>query len=173
MKVIIINGFASTGKDEFVKLFRNETTFRVKNLSSVDRVKMVAEMAFGWNGKKNNKSRKFLSDIKKAWSEFNNGPTNDIIRRIDIDIKYCLENGKKVENNVYFLHIREPKEIKKIKSIYGNNCISVLIRKNIDHIPDNDSDINVEDFKYDYIYNNKDIDDLRNCALDLYEKIKL
>jgi hypothetical protein len=173
MKVIIINGTATTGKDKFVKLFKNETTYRVKNYSSVDKVKSVAEIAFGWNGKKDNKSRKLLSDIKRAWSEFNDGPTNDIIKKIEIDLNYCLENDKKINNNIYFLHIREPHEIEKMKNIYGNNCITVLIRKDVGDIPDNNSDKNVEDFEYDYIYeNNGGIDNLKECVLDLYNKIK-
>lgn len=174
MIIIIINGTSKVGKDKFVKIFTDETHFRVKNFSSVDKVKSISEIAFGWNGKKDNKSRKFLSDIKRAWSEFNNGPTIDMIKRIDIDLKYCLENDKNIDNNIYFLHIREPEEIIKIKETYGGVCKTVLIKKDVDNIPDNYSDMSVDNYKdYDYIYeNNGNIDELRNCVLDLYEKIK-
>jgi hypothetical protein len=72
MNIVIINGSAETGKDKFVKIFKDKfENLRVKNISSVDKVKSVAEIAFGWNGKKDDKSRKILSDMKRVWSEFN------------------------------------------------------------------------------------------------------
>jgi hypothetical protein len=154
MKVIVINGHAETGKDKFVKIFKDISGFRVKNISSVDKVKSIAEICFGWNGKKDDKSRKFLSEMKRIWAEFNDGPTNDILNKIEIDTKYCIEKDKNTNNNVYFLHIREPEEIEKIKDVYGDNCITILIRKNNDSIPDNNSDRNVENYKYQYIVNN-------------------
>jgi len=166
MKIIVINGGASVGKDKFVEIFTNLSNFRVKNYSSVDKIKHISEMCFGWNGKKDEKSRKFLSDVKRAWSEFNDGPTNDILNRIEIDIKYCIENGKNIENNVYFVHIREPEEIAKIQKIYGDNCITLIINKNVDIHPDNSSDKNVNNYEYQYTIDN-------NSGLEeLNEKVK-
>jgi hypothetical protein len=162
MKIVIINGSAETGKDKFVKIFKDKfENLRVKNISSVDKVKSVAEIAFGWNGKKDDKSRKMLSDMKRVWSEFNDGPTKYVFEKIDIDTKYCIEKNKKLENNIYFLHIREPEEIDKVKNKYEKNCITLLIRKNTEYIPSNYSDKNVENYKYDYIIeNNGDIKEL-------------
>lgn len=173
MKIIIINGSSKAGKDKFVKLFKYEhDDLRVKNYSSIDKVKSIAEIAFGWNGKKDEKSRKMLSDIKKAWSEFNNGPTNDIINKIKIDIQYSIDN-KKDKENIYFVHIREPEEINKIKNIYKNECITLLIKKdNNGDIPNNYSDKNVDNYKYDIIIeNNGNLDDLKSKVDDFYKKI--
>jgi len=162
MKVIIINGPPQSGKDKFVKLFREISGLRVKNLSSVDKIKSIAEIGFGWNGKKNEKSRKFLSDIKKAWTEYNDGPTNDILNKIEIDTEYCLEKNKKLNKNIYFLHIREPHEISKIKDIYGDNCITLLIKKDVELHPNNSSDQNVGNYDYQHIINNNGtINDLK------------
>jgi len=173
MRVVVINGQAKIGKDKFVKIFKDVSDFRVKNLSSVDRVKNVAEMCFGWNGKKNEKSRQFLSDIKKAWSEFNDGPTNDILNRIDIDTKYCIENNKDIKNNIYFLHIREPHEIEKIQKHYGDDCITLIIKKDVDIHPQNSSDLNVENHEYQYtIDNNGTIEDLKNSVKKFIKEIK-
>lgn len=167
MKIVIINGSAETGKDKFVKIFKDKfENLRIKNISSVDKVKSIAEIAFGWNGKKDDKSRKMLSDMKRVWSEFNDGPTKYIFEKIDIDTRYCIEKNKKLENNIYFLHIREPEEIDKVKNKYEKNCITLLIRKNTEFIPSNYSDENVENYKYDYIIeNNGDIKELEKNAV--------
>lgn len=155
MKIVIINGTAQTGKDKFVKIFKDKfQNLRVKNISSVDKVKIIAELAFGWNGKKDEKSRKLLSDMKKVWSEYNDGPTKYIFEKIDIDTKYCLENNKLIKNNVYFLHIREPEEIEKIKNKYGQICTTLLIKKDNVLVPDNYSDKSVYNYKYDYVVDN-------------------
>jgi len=173
MRVIVVNGGAGVGKDRFVKIFKDISGLRVKNYSSVDRVKNVAELCFGWNGKKDEKSRKFLSDVKRSWSEFNDGPTNDILNRIDIDTKYCIEKGKNIKNNVYFVHIREPEEIAKIQKIYGDNCITLIVNKDVEIHPDNFSDKNVNNFEYQYtIDNNNGLEELNEKVQQFINDIK-
>jgi len=155
MKVIVINGTAQTGKDKFVSFFNEVATeLRVKNYSSIDRVKQIAEICFGWDTKKNDKSRRFLSEIKRIWTDFNDGPFEVIKNQIDVDIIYSKNNNKDVSKNIYFIHIREPEEIKKVKKYYDIFCVTLLIKKDVDFIPDNDSDKNVENFDYDYIVDN-------------------
>ena len=156
MKIIIINGHAETGKDKFVDFFKDITKdkLRVKNYSSVDKVKQIANICFGWNGKKNDKSRRFLSEMKRIWTEFNDGPFNEIKNRIYIDYKWSKEKNKDVSKNIYFIHVREPKEIMKLKDYYGDDCITLIVRKDIVDIPNNDSDKDVEKFDYDYIVDN-------------------
>lgn len=173
MKIIVINGGAQVGKDRFVKIFRDLSKLRIKNYSSVDKVKNIAEICFGWNGKKDEKSRQFLSDVKKAWTEFNDGPNTDILNRIDIDTKYCIEKGKDIEKNVYFLHIREPEEIAKIQKIYGDNCVTLIVNKDVSIHPDNSSDKNVDNYDYQYtIDNNGGIEELREKVKQFINEIK-
>jgi len=174
MKVVVINGGAEVGKDKFVSYFNDVATdLRVKNYSSIDRVKQISEICFGWNGKKDNESRKLLSEIKRVWTEFNDGPFNVIKKQIDTDLKYCDENCKDESNNIYFLHVREPEEISKVKKYYNSNCITLLVKKDVDFIPDNYSDKNVENFDYDYIVDNNDSEEeLKNRAKEFYEFIK-
>jgi len=174
MKVIVINGGAETGKDKFVKIFRYTSGLRVKNFSSVDKVKNISEICFGWDGKKNEKSRKFLSEMKRIWTDFNDGPTNDILNRIEIDTKYCMEKDKDIRKNVYFLHIREPEEIKKIQKIYGDNCITLIIKKDVEFHPNNSSDQNVDKYEYQYtIDNNGSLDDLKKNVKQFIKSIKI
>jgi len=172
MKIICINGGAEVGKDKFVKIFKEISTKRVKNLSSIDKVKSVAELCFGWDGKKDDKSRKFLSEMKKAWADFNDGPTKYLLDKIKIDTEYCIKKGKDVKNNIYFIHIREPHEIDKIKKIYGDDCTTILIRKDVDISPDNPSDKNVENYDYQHIIdNNGNINDLKHIIKKFIENL--
>lgn len=157
MRVVVINGSAETGKDKFVELFSlisKKQGYRVKNFSSIDKVKHIAELCFGWNGKKDEKSRKLLADVKHAWSEFNDGPFEDIKNRIDVDIKYSLDKKKDLSKNIYFVHIREPHEIKKIVEYFKDSCVTLLVRKQNKEVPNNRADTIVENYNYDYIVEN-------------------
>ena len=175
MKIIIINGHNQAGKDKFVDFFKDVSIdeLRVKNYSSIDRVKQISEICFGWDGKKDDKSRKLLSEIKRVWSEYNDGPNETILNKIEIDLKWTKNKGKDISKNIYFLHIREPKEILKIKKLYTFDCITLLIKKDVEFISDNYSDKNVENFDYDYIVdNNKSEKELRKRAEEFLKYIK-
>jgi len=173
MIIVIVNGTSQVGKDKFVSYVKEVSDFRVKNLSSVDKVKSVAELCFGWDGKKEERSRKFLSDLKRIWSEYNDGPFNDIIDKIKVDTDYCVKNNKDTRINVYFVHIREPQEIDKLKKFYGNLCLTLLVKKEVEFIPNNDSDMNVENYEYDIIIdNNSDEKDLKKKSRNFSKKLK-
>lgn len=174
MKVVIINGVSMAGKDKFVSYFNEiATDLRVKNYSSIDRVKQIAEICFDWDGKKNDKSRRLLSEMKRIWTEFNDGPFDVIKKQINADLEYCDENNKDKSKNIYFLHVREPEEILKVKNYYNLNCITLLVKKDVNFIPDNYSDRNVEYFDYDYIIdNNKSEDELKKRAREFLSYIK-
>ena len=173
--MIVINGVAVSGKDKFVSFFKDiaESELRIKNYSSIDRVKQIAEICFGWDGKKEDKSRRFLSEMKRIWTDFNDGPYDNITSKIDIDYKWAKNKGKDTSKNVYFLHIREPQEISKIKKHYGFDCVTLLIKKDVEFIPNNDSDKNVEQLDYDYVVdNNKSVKDLKKRAEEFFKYIK-
>lgn len=175
MKIIVLNGVAEAGKDKFVSFFKevSEKELRVKNLSSIDRVKQIAEICFGWDGKKDDKSRRLLSEMKRVWTEYNDGPFDTINNQIETDIKWAKNKGKDTSKNVYFIHVREPEEISKVKKFYGFDCVTLLVKKDVDFIPDNYSDKNVENFDYDYIVeNNKSEKELKKRAKEFLEYIK-
>ena len=54
--IVIINGTGGAGKDTFVS-FCSEFV-KVLNVSSVDKVKEAAKILVGWNGEKDEVSRK-------------------------------------------------------------------------------------------------------------------
>jgi hypothetical protein len=165
MKIIIINGKPRSGKDTFIELLKNIYPHRVKNFSSVDKIKDIVNLCFNWNEEKDQKYRKFISDIKNSWIQFNNGPFNYITDRINKDIDYCKSIDINIEKNIYFIHIREIDEINKLKEFYKDNCLTLLINRNdyIDKLYHNNSDDYVLKYKYDYIVNNSsDINNLKN-----------
>lgn len=174
MKIVVINGRAEVGKDKFVSFFKGiSNNLRIKNYSSIDRVKQIAEICFGWDGKKNDKSRKFLSDMKRIWTEFNDGPFDNLIKKIEIDNNWSKNKGKDLSNNIYFVHIREPKEIDKIKKHFNYDCITLLIKKDVEFIPNNESDKNVDKYDYDYIVDNNGTEkELKKKAEEFYKYIK-
>ncbi len=76
-RVIIINGMGGSGKDTFVEFCAKHGA--VTNISSVDKVKEAAKILVGWDGAKDEKSRKLLVDLKKLSIDYNNYPTKYIL----------------------------------------------------------------------------------------------
>lgn len=152
-QVIIINGMAQSGKSTFVELFQKH--YKAINFSSVDKVKEIAKTA-GWSGSKTEKDRKFLSDMKKLLTEYNDLPFSTM------QVKY--NEFLSDESEFLFLHIREPEEIKRAKKEF--NAKTLLIKNNrVKNIDSNDSDKNVENYHYDYtILNNGSLNDLEEKA---------
>ena len=163
-KVIIINGSGGTGKDQFVKFFRDKTT-SVYNKSTVDSVKQLAS-SMGWDGIKNDKSRKFISDLKDLWTNFNDFIFRDIIN-------FCHLVDFENTSSFVFIHCREPDEIRRFKKYFKDDCITLLIRRPGFKITTNNGDRNVENYKYDMIIdNNKDLNCLEKLAGEFRNKLK-
>lgn len=157
-KIFIINGKGGSGKDTFVENVNKYVP--TDNYSSIESIKQVAEL-LGWDGGKSDKDRKFLSDLKKLSSDYNDMPYTDILHYIS----YFLTSMYN-EDELLFVHIREPKEIEKVRSFYENNGIyinTIYIHNNrlINKTYHNDADDNVVNYKYDYYVDNSgSIDDL-------------
>jgi hypothetical protein len=163
----IINGAARSGKDTFIDLFkRNAHGIIINNISTVDYIKTIAVSAFGWDGVKDEKGRRLLSDLKDADTRYREGPLKRIIFQIDC-IKYNNTN-KTVAN---FIHSREPEEIQKFKESL-ENCQTILVeRKNIESFM-NHADQNVKNYNYDIIVNNYGtLEDLENVVKYLVDQL--
>lgn len=158
-KVIIINGTGGCGKDTFVSLVSKYA--KVYNFSSIDAVKELATI-IGWDGTKSEKDRKFLSDLKRLTTEYNDFSFNSI--------KNAYEKFINSDNEIMFIHIREPEEIKRASDYF--NALTLLIkRENYDNISSNASDANVDNYDYDYIINNTTLENLESRALEFSKKI--
>lgn len=145
VKTIIINGSGKVGKDTFVSLCRNYHV-KIFNISTVDKVKEAAKL-LGWTGKKDEVSRKFLSDIKDLSTQYCNHPKAYIEN-------YIKEVKNNYDNGIVFVHSREPEEIKWFKENISD-CYTLLIKNNrVNEIKTNHADANVEKYNYDYIIQN-------------------
>ena len=107
-QVFIINGSGGVGKDTFVELVSKYSG--VRNFSSVDEVKSFAKM-MGWNGEKDEKSRKFLSDLKDILTEYNDKP----FKYLESCVNRFLKDS---QNEFCFLHITEKHEIQRAKEAF-------------------------------------------------------
>ena len=74
--VVIINGTGGVGKDTFID-FCGEIV-KIMNVSAVDKVKEAAKILVGWNGEKDEISRKLLSELKRLSIDYNDAPTKYI-----------------------------------------------------------------------------------------------
>lgn len=150
-KVIVINGMGGVGKSTFVTLCHSIDP-NVIETSTVDFVKEIAKFC-GWNGKKNEKSRKFLSALKDAMEEFN-----------DIPNKKVDEFIQSHPNNIIFVNAREPKNIEYYVQKY--KAKTILIRNpNAVPVNGNHADTEVENYHYDYyVYNCDGLDHLQEIA---------
>lgn len=151
-QIFIINGSGGVGKDTFVELVSAELNNMLKkfhtvtNFSSVDKVKEIAR-EIGWDGKKSEKDRKFLSDLKILTSEYCDMPFESMKSKV-------TEFMKDEESKFLFLHIREPEEIVRAVKEFGAKTV-LVIRNSVRHIVSNIADENVFNYNnYDFIIDN-------------------
>jgi len=137
-KVIIING-AGIGKYKFLEKLKETEDFNV--FSSVSKVKEICKL-FGWDGKSlTEKDRSLISNIKDAYTIYNNGPVLELIKDIeesDKDLNIVLSR-EKYDNN-------------QLKTYFGDNIKIVLFsrigaRKN----HHNHADQGIYDYNYDKV----------------------
>lgn len=152
-EIIVINGSGGKGKDSFVEFVSRY--LKTENISSVDKIKEAAKI-LGWSGGKEDNDRLFLSNLKQLSKEYNDYPYEYVANEI---VKFLKDNEE-----VMFIHIREPEEIERIVSDF--NAKTLLVRNsNVLDIKTNYSDANVENYDYDfYIENNGNLEDLEYKA---------
>lgn len=166
-KLIVINGSGTSGKDEVAniskKILKNKKII-VKTISSIEAVKDFA-LLFGWDGKKDDRGRKFLSDLKDAWTLYINGPFDDVIKKI---------NGLDEKKNwLVYIHIREPDEIEKIVNHYENVTTLLMQRFGIEEF-NNHADSLVGEYPYDYIiYNDGTLKDLEESVDTFLKELEI
>ena len=102
-----------------------------------------------WDGRKDDRSRKFLADLKQLCVAYNDFPTNWAYRI------YC--EFLTSDDEILFVHIREPEEIAKFVRRTEGNAKTLLVRAGERMKRDkygNDADDRVENYFYDYYFSN-------------------
>ena len=183
-KVVIINGKPQSGKDTFCKYAQgycdDDESANTLIISSVDPLKeMLTQL--GWDGTKTDKIRDMLMDMKQLWIQNQEGPTMFLFNNILEFHKACTG-----EDNIVFVHIREPEEIKKLVNALtgfesmGIDVISLLvIRKGGEDTPNqpaetrrSDDEALINSYKYDVTINNdEDLIKLQELAAEFVDKL--
>ncbi len=159
-EIVVINGSGGVGKDTFVQFCGEYAP--IMNISSVDKVKEAAKVLAGWNGEKDEKSRKFLSDLKELGIEYNDAPFKYISN--------MAEEFKKSDKQIMFVHVRESEEIEKCRKCLNAKTL-LITNKNVAAINTNISDRDVDKYKYDYhISNDGTLEELKQKAKEFLEK---
>lgn len=165
-KIVIVNGTPGAGKTTFEKQFLEYALSKNKKtliLSTVDFVKQIAQEC-GWNGKKTDRNRKFLSDLKDLLTEWDDVPYKKICEQV--------RNARK-EYDFIFIDCREPNEIKRLVDELGAKA--VIVRRLADEYGtfSNHADANVFNYEYDYsIPNFGTLDDLLTNVVLFYNKLE-
>lgn len=146
--VIVINGRGGVGKDTLCEALRID--YHVTNISAITPIKEIAR-AYGWNGEKDERSRRFLANLKRVFVEYN-----------DLPNRYLLNEYEKFASNdveILCVHIREKDQIEKFVKSITLPCITLLVKRNTELLCKkfgNDADDGVEEYCYDYEFDNDD-----------------
>ena len=137
---------------------------KCRTISTVDKVK-EAFIILGWDGNKSEESRLALSNIKDMSTKLFDHPYKYVSK--------CIEDFKKSNDEILFIHSREPEEIDRFVKDF--NCITLLVKNpNIKQIKSNHADANVDDYNYDFIIENDgSLDDLRIKAKEFISKLEV
>lgn len=183
-KVVIINGKPQSGKDTFCKYAQgycdDDESANTLIISSVDPLKEILTQ-LGWDGTKTDKIRDMLMDMKQLWVQNQDGPTMFLFNNILEFHKACTG-----EDNIVFVHICEPEEIKKLVNALtgfesmGIDVISLLvIRKGGEDTPNqpaetrrSDDEALINSYEYDVTINNdEDLIKLQELAAEFVDKL--
>lgn len=145
--VIIINGKGGAGKDTVCEITAQH--YRTKIVSAITPIKEIA-YKYGWNGEKDKKSRRFLSELKRVFIEYNDLPNRYLEKE--------YQKFKQSDFDILFVHIRENDQIDDFRRRVSGLCVTLLVRSpkidgNLEEYG-NYSDDHVEDYKYDYYFIN-------------------
>ena len=174
--VVIINGFAGSGKDEMVSYLENHLDLQekvvIRSMSSIDPVRdMLRREGFPVDIK-TPEMRKILADVGTALSAWR------IEKCVQFAEKISALNFARKFPYIVFIHMREPKYIDELKLAYSRSAypfdVRTLIvnRPDIERVTSNAADMEVENYTYDYkIDNDGTIRDLYSKATAFAEQL--
>ena len=175
--ILIFNGKGGVGKDYLANVLNNTEYYKVKVVSSVDKIKEAFSI-IGWNGNKSLEVRAGLAELKQM-----------SVTLFDHPYKYMIEECRKfieddTYHNILILMIREIEEIRRMKEaiskLYDKNKVySVLIDKpgveNIEYGNIADDDVykykDEYDIKFTNVFNNPRSDELFVSIINSYTMI--
>lgn len=115
--VIILNGAPRVGKGTFAKVFKDIAG----KGSIIDGIKQTAAAMFGWDGVKDAKGRKLLSDLYEASMAYDRGPFMATVAGVLLS-----------PHDLNIMDVRDVKIIQDFKTVFGMlgvKCTAILIRR--------------------------------------------
>ena len=158
MKVIILNGSGGVGKDTFAKYIADYIHFRKGNYvhtSIIRPIKKIVRNTNLFSASKDEKYRKFLSDLKELTEQYCDYP----FKCLKEDFEYCYNKG---HDDLFIVDIREPKDIKRFVTeltdkynLDKKDIRTVLITNpNVEPVTSNIADAGVDGYEYDDVITN-------------------
>ena len=148
MKILCINGQGGVGKDTFV-YFCGDECDGVFNLSMIDGIKSLARLTGCWDGKKNPKDRKFLSDLKDLFDNYCDYSFKHVLAGMEYNINRYNRSEIEKKEIICFVHSREPDDLKRWHDDHGARAV-LIRRPTIEGDYGNHADDQVFDYDYDY-----------------------
>ena len=172
--IFIINGSNGVGKDTFIDKLRDELRdYEYLNISSIDVVKNMLRKNEIWDGQKDEKGRQLLAEVKAAINKYSDFINTDIIMRVG------RWRPRTMMNSIAFIHVREPEQIEilsqRLESAFGEFSMvgTILIKRaSAEAVANNDADMNVENYKYDIVLEDKN-DEFKSAVNNLTGLIRM
>ena len=162
-KIMITNGSGGCGKDTLAEIMSKYVD--VVKYSSIDFFKELGTLG-RMLPQKNEAERMLLYKLKKAFVEYNELPTILCGEQIEL----FLQNNK---DGLFIVDVREPEEIQKLKELYPQIIVVLIINNNVPIITYNSSDANVFDCVYDYVIDNSyTLGTLEESAVTLLKELE-
>lgn len=174
MKVILISGKATCGKDTFASILENELTLQNKKVlicHFADLVKYVATKFFNWNGEKDEYGRTLLQhigteNIRSVYPNFWVDFIVDILKVYNGSWDYVLIPDTRFPNEVD-IPVSRGLDAVSVR-VERPNHTSGLTEEQLNH----QSEIALDNYIFDYtIINDGSIEDLRNNTKSFIEML--
>lgn len=170
MKILIVNGMPRSGKSSFCQN-AFEKRGMVYYASTIDPIKRIAMMG-GWSGGKTEKDRRFLSDLKDLFSNYNDLPHRYIEDEINARLSNYEASGTPTKDVIFLIESREPKDIQFWEDEYGARSVLVS-RPGIKRITSNHADADVGEHKYHYhLLNTGTEEEWKIASIGFIDKIR-
>lgn len=162
-KIFVVNGAGGVGKTTFENIvqdviYDNNMRAEVAIFSIIDYIKQIA-LEICWDGNKDLRGRKFLSQLKDSLAEYDDIPYKKLKEKID----------NMPNNAIIFVDSREQEDIKRLVNDYKAKTVLVMNSLRDSIIYGNHADDNVNNYNYDiYIDNCGTLNELREKAFNFY-----
>lgn len=183
--ICVINGKGGIGKDTLIDKLALSGEYSVFNASSIDPTKDICKR-FNKTGEKTNAYRELLSSVKKSVDKYYKAENG-----ISFSNEYLLNASRFAltqmdlhdKNGVLFIHIREPeniasfvrlaKEMLEAQHDTETKVTTLLVKSDrAQETYGNESDDEVENYNYDFVYNSREgIDKDFECFMPYFKNM--